>query len=94
MRRVGARGILRAGRTLVSSEQHAWIVLALVAAGWALGDAVAAQLGLRELGVVLAALGAAGGYGVSELAVERLARRGRRGQPKYWRGQRFYDDER
>lgn len=78
----------------MSSEQRAWIVLAFVAAGWALGDAVAAQLGLRELGVVLAALGAAGGYGASRLALERLARRGRRGQVKYWRGQRFYDDER
>lgn len=93
MRRVGARGILRAGRAVVSSEQRAWLIFALVVAGWALGEALAVQLGLRELGVVLAALGAAGGYGVSQLAFGRLARRGRRGQLKYWRGQRFYDDE-
>lgn len=63
-----------------SDERRAWLILVLVVAGWAAASTVAPILG---------PIGALVGYAVTRL----LPATRRRGQLKYWRGQRFFDDE-
>lgn len=77
----------------MTGPQRAWLLLALVVAGWALGVAFAAELRRGTLDVVAGALGAAAGYGVAQIVERRLERRGPRGQLKYWRGRAFFDEE-
>ena len=88
MRRVGPRGIVRAPeRRVTSRQQRALLRLVLLAAAWALGDAAAWALGVRELGYVLPPLFAAAAY-----LWTRDAPMGRRGNVTYWRGERIDRD--
>lgn len=63
-----------------ADERRAWLILVLCVAGWAAASTIATALG---------PIGALIGYGVARL----LPTTRRRGQLKYWRGQRFFDDE-
>ena len=94
MRCLGEGGLVRAEeRHAMNPTQAAYIRLLLICAAFAAGETAARALGAYSVGTIVGAVLGAAVYVLTQ-DIDRPGRGGRRrGEIKYWRGQRIDDDE-